>query len=379
MPQALVTWKTARSLSDAILKRELASAYETACEAGTREASLVYGVFLSAHRQYRLTADHLVTHFARWPADEVAGLLLGAFSGCADAGYRARGDALVEQQYQVAGPANWPWAGWWAARLAEQGRVGEAFELAGRALEAYPGAGVAVHARAHAEHELGAGPRSTEFLDDWLKANPQASQARHLSWHAALQSLACGDFADTRRRANDALEHGDVGMRSAANWRLLLAGEVPARRCDLAHVRELLHAPEGVAEVFHTFNLALALACEAAGDDLYRLAGRAARDARPEYRDALAPVVLALAHVTSGRSQAAVELLSGLGDQVERIGGVRVEREIIQDTLARALTDVGQHVRAAELLHHRITGRRHHAYEDLLLRPTATSSPSSTR
>ncbi|MFJ2913496.1 hypothetical protein ACIO8F_29650 [Streptomyces sp. NPDC087228] len=63
----------------------------------------------------------------------------------------------------------------------------------------------------------------------------------------------------------------------------------------------------------------------------------------------------------------AVDLLSSLGEKAERIGGVRVEREIIQDTLARALVDAGQHVRAAGLLHHRTTTRHHHTYEDLLL------------
>jgi hypothetical protein len=62
-----------------------------------------------------------------------------------------------------------------------------------------------------------------------------------------------------------------------------------------------------------------------------------------------------------------VDLLTGLGEEVERIGGVRVEREIIQDTLARALADTGEHARAAGLLHHRTITRRHHTYEELLL------------
>ncbi|WP_406140266.1 hypothetical protein OH828_26865 [Streptomyces anulatus] len=40
-----------------------------------------------------------------------------------------------------------------------------------------------------------------------------------------------------------------------------------------------------------------------------------------------------------------------------------MEREIIQDTLARALIDSGDPARAAALLHH------HYSYEDLLLAP----------
>ena len=107
-----------------------------------------------------------------------------------------------------------------------------------------------------------------------------------------------------------------------------------------------------MAEIFHTFNLALALAVEAATDDLHLLARRAATDARPDFREVLAPVVQALAEVTAGRPRAAAALLSDLGEKAERIGGVRVEREIIQDTLARALIDAGEPTRTAELLHH---------------------------
>ncbi|MEU3707984.1 hypothetical protein AB0E82_37585 [Streptomyces anulatus] len=94
---------------------------------------------------------------------------------------------------------------------------------------------------------------------------------------------------------------------------------------------------------------------EAATDDLEILARKAAADSRPDYREVLAPVVKALAEITAGRPRAAVSLIEPLGERVERIGGVRVEREIIQDTLARALIDSGEHTRAAALLHHRTT------------------------
>ncbi|MFJ4923519.1 hypothetical protein [Streptomyces sp. NPDC088725] len=374
--RALLVLATSGGLSDLELREELVIAHRDALSAGARSVSLVHGVFLYAHRQYRMTADHLVTHFARWPADEVAALILDAFHACGDTGYRAHGDALAERQYALAGPDSWVWASRMAWTRVEQGRVEEAYELAEHALARYPRSGLAAHARAHAEQEYGAGPASTAFLDGWLAADPQAMQFKHLNWHAALQSLACGDFADARRRADEVLDHADVGMRSATNWRLLLAGQTPARRCDLDHVRTLLTAPGGMAEVFHTFNLALALAVEAATDDLYALAGRAAGDDRADYREVLAPVVRALADVTAGRPRSAVDLLTGLGKRTERVGGVRVEREIIQDTLARALIDTGQHADAAALLHHRTTTRRHHTYEDLLLipRPALTTA-----
>ncbi|OKJ09299.1 hypothetical protein AMK19_18335 [Kitasatospora sp. CB01950] len=370
--RALLMLATGGGLSDEVLREELVVAHRDAQEADARSASLVYGIFLYTHRQFRLTADHLVTHFARWPGDEVASLMLDAFHACGDVDYRAHGDALVERQYALAGADSWPWTGRLAWTRAEQGRAEEALELAGHTLARFPRAGLAAHARAHAEHELGAGPGSTRFLDRWLAGDPQAAQFKHLNWHAALQSLACGDFADARRRADEVLGRADVGMRSATNWRLLLAGQEPAGRCDLDHVRGLLTGPGGMAEVFHTFNLALALAVESATGDLEALARRAAGDTRPDYSEVLAPVVQALAHVTAGRPRAAVDLLTRLGGQIDRIGGVRVEREIVQDTLARALVDTGEHARAAALLHERVTTRRHHTYEDLLLAPAVS-------
>lgn len=369
--RGLLTLTVGDQLDDAELKEQLVIAHRDARAAGEREASLVYGVYLHTHRQHMLTADHLVTHFARWPTDEAAGLLLGAFSACGDAAYRVRGDALVERQSALAGPDSWPWTSWLAAIRAEQGRVREAHGLAEQALALHPRSGVAAHALAHAEHELGAGRPCVDFLDQWLMADGEAMQVRHLNWHAALQSIACGDFPDARRRADTVLARGDIGMRAATNWRLLLIGQAPAGRSDPAHVRELLAAPGGMAEIFHTFNLALALAVEAATDDLHALARRAAADERPDFREALAPVVEALAEVTAGRPHVAAKLLTALGDRVERIGGVRVEREIIQDTLARALVEAGDPARAAALLHTRTTTRHHHTYESLLLAPPA--------
>ncbi|MFE4055080.1 hypothetical protein ACFXP3_02015 [Streptomyces sp. NPDC059096] len=374
--RALLMLATGDGLSDTTLRDELVVAHRDARAAGERSMSLVYGVFLHTHRQYRLTADHLVTHFARWPGDEVAGLLVDAFHACGDAGYRTHGDTLVERQYAAAGADSWLWTSRMAWVRAEQGRPVEAYELAGTALAHCPRSGLAAHARAHAEQELGAGPVSTAFLDRWLAADPHALQFRHLNWHAALQSLACGDFADARGRADAVLDRTDVGMRAATNWRLLLAGQRPAHRSEPDHVRELLAAPGGMAEVFHTFNLALALAVEAATDDLYALARRAAADARPDYHEVLAPVVEALADITAGRPHAAVDRLTGPAEWTDRLGGVRVEREIVQDTLARALVDTGAHTRAAGLLHHRTTTRRHHVYEDLLLTPRTVPAPA---
>ncbi|MFE1365640.1 hypothetical protein ACFW84_15550 [Streptomyces anulatus] len=369
LARGLLTLATSERMDDTVLRQQLVTAHRDAQTAGEREASLVYGMFLYTHRQYRLTADHLVAHFERWPADEVAALMLDAFPASGDSAYRTYGEGLVELQAALAGPDCWAWVSCLASVRAEQGRVREAHRLAEHALSLNPRSGVAVHALAHAEHELGAGPVSARLLDEWLAKDAQAVQLGHLNWHAALQSIACGNFAAARVRADAALRREDVGMRAATNWRLMLIGQQPAGRSDPDHVRELLAAPGGMAEVFHTFNLALALAVEAATEDLERLAARTAADPRPDYHEVLAPVVRALAEITAGHPSSAAHLLQALGEKAERVGGVRVEREIIQDTLARALIDSGDPARAAALLHHRTTTRRYHTYEDRLLSP----------
>ncbi|OUC80201.1 hypothetical protein, partial [Streptomyces swartbergensis] len=371
--RALLVWARGDELPEGELKAALASAFEAAKAEGSREASLVYGIFLCALRQYRLAAEHLLKHFADFPADEVAGLMLGAFPASEDPALKRAGDELVERQYQLAGAQSWPWASWLAWTRAEQGRPHDALALAEHALALFPRSGVAVHARAHADHELGAGPQAVARVDEWLAANAEALQVRHLNWHAALQGIAAGDFPDARRRADEVLRRSDVGMRAAVNWRLLLAGQMPARLNEVEHVRALLAEPEGMAEVFHTFNLALALAVESAVEDLSKLTVVVRADERPAYREVLAPVTEALAHVCAGQPGRAVALLEPLAGRVDELEGVRVEREIVQDTLARALADTGQGKRAAALLEDRLSVRRHHRYEDLLLAPSPTT------
>ncbi|MEU7049914.1 hypothetical protein [Streptomyces eurythermus] len=115
----------------------------------------------------------------------------------------------------------------------------------------------------------------------WLSVDPRNLQRRHLRWHAVLQSLAAGDLDDARRRADTELHDSDVGMRAATDWRLLLIGKAPARLTDLAHIHCLLAEPGGWAQVFHTFQLALALSVAGDSDGLTALAARAARDSRP--------------------------------------------------------------------------------------------------
>lgn len=129
--RALLALAVGADYSDAVLRDQLIRAYADAADG--RKKSLVRGVFLHTHRHYRLAADHLVGHFARYPADPPAVLLLSAFALAGDLHYREQGHRVVEQQYALAGSESWPWVSWLAVTRAEQGRVQQALELADQA------------------------------------------------------------------------------------------------------------------------------------------------------------------------------------------------------------------------------------------------------
>jgi predicted Zn-dependent protease len=376
--RAMLTLAVGEGYTDEVLREQLVQAHGDA--APGQEKSFVRGVFLHTHRHYQRAADHVLAHVARYPTDPAALLLVSAFELSGEVNYRDKGHQLVERQHGLAGRDSWPWMSWLAATRAEQGRAPEALELAERALKVYPRSGVAAHARAHAVHELGAGQEAITWLDEWMAPDPGLVQRRHLHWHAALQALASGDLAEARRRVNTELGRRDVGMRSAVNWRLLLIGAAPADIVAAEQARRLLSEPGGMVEVFHTFQLALALAVAGDHDALAELSATAAKDSRPDYAQVLAPVAAALAHLLNERPAEAVTLLSALGSNIERLGGVRLEREIVQDTLARALVDAGEPDRAARLLDERIHTRHGHSYEHQLLAPTSENPqvPGST-
>ncbi|NYV77664.1 hypothetical protein HW445_25555, partial [Streptomyces sp. UH6] len=174
--RALSVWARADSFDEAGLKSRMVTAFELAKAEGPRETSLVYGIFLCALRQDRLAAEHLLRHFADFPADETAALMLHAFGGVTDPDLRRAGAELVERQARLAGPESWLWAQWTAWTRVEQGRTDEGVEAAERALSLFSRAGRAVHALAHADHERGAGPQAVARTDGWLLRNPGASQ-----------------------------------------------------------------------------------------------------------------------------------------------------------------------------------------------------------
>jgi hypothetical protein len=374
--RAVAAWLAGDTLPDAELRRQMVRAQIDAAGAGLRERSLVHAFNLYAHRHHHTAAIHLAHHLERFTADPLAVPLLGAFELAEDTGLIEQGQVVTARQYALSdADQDWAWAAALAAVRAEQYRLQEAEHLARHALRAQPRSGPAAHALAHVMHLRGAGQDCVAFIDAWLAADPGVPQRPHLQWHAALQCLANGDIQQARHRADTELATSDVGMRSQINWRLLLTGHAPAHLVQADHARSLLAEPGGMTSVFHTFQLALALAVAGDAAALDRLANATGTDPRPAFRQVLTPVVQALAAMTAGHPAQATRLLEPLHQQITKLGGVTIEREIVQDTLARALILSDRPRHAADLLYHRRTTRTRHHYEDLLL--SAPTPPAS--
>lgn len=346
---------------DVDVAAHLRTALRTASRATVRERSFVAAV----SARVRGAHDHqprLLRHIAEHPRDALAlniAVPTIAFGGAVQVPEQAW--ALVESARPAFGSDPW-YAGLLAFIRQEQGRFDEAGRLAGGALDADPAAGHAAHAMAHVFYETGQHQDGLRWLDGWIAGNRRtAFHPSHYSWHAALHELSMGDAAAVRRRYDRELAPGAVqGVRALVDsasllWRARLAGSWPdALPIDavLSVVdEELLVRPHSPFMAMH-----VAVARAAQGDaTALRLLGRhAVLDDRPVYRELVALLAAAMAALVDGRADRAAELLLQLMPQVDRFGGSKAQREVIEQTMLVALVEAGRLDAAQNLVQHRL-------------------------
>ncbi|WP_369215338.1 hypothetical protein [Streptomyces flavofungini] len=347
--------------------RELRRAFHDGVSASGRESSLIQVLHLRAQRRTAELADHLVEHLALYPADPLALRLV--YSTClasTDPARRAWSADLIERQAAAAPRDSWPTMAALAFLRAEQHRCQEAAALAHQALDIEPACTPAAHVLLHVHHDTGAAAAGLSLVETWLTKHPHTPR-RHFRWHAALHALATGDLTRARHWTAKEFTAQDVAARSSLNWRLHLTGQDPAAPLSAEDARALLADEDrAMATVWNAFHIALALAVAGDAEGLDRLARHARRRNRPAYADVLAPAVDALALLLRGQPGQAAGLLAGLRHRVWLLGLTRPEAEILEDTLARALSADDRPDEAAELLHHRMDTRTTHAYERML-------------
>jgi tetratricopeptide (TPR) repeat protein len=337
-------------------RAHLRAALRAAFRATDRERSFVDVV----SSRLRRASDHqawLLHHLAEHPRDALALNLAVptiAFSGSVEVPEQAW--ALVEAARPVFG-SDWWYAGLLAFVRQEQGRFAEADELAMGALAAEPGAGHAAHALTHVFYETGRHAEGLRWIDRWIQINQgSAFHPSHFSWHAALHELALGDETAVRLRYARELSPSSVqGVRALVDsasllWRARIDGSWPgAMPIDevLSGVDEqLLVNPPTPFVAMHA-----AVALAARGDAVgLRLLGRnAALDDRPDYQEIVVPLAAAMAALVDQRPDRAAQILLRVMSEVERFGGSKAQREVIELTLLHALTEAG-HARAAQQL-----------------------------
>ncbi|MFC8517017.1 FAD/NAD(P)-binding protein [Streptomyces sp. NPDC057257] len=360
--------------ADVDVPRALAEAQRSAGErADERERSFVDAVTRRVHGD---GGDYaLVRHLDAHPADALAlaaAVPTIAFSGVTDL-EDDQALRLVERTSPVY-DGHWFHTSLLAFLRQEQGRLGEAGELARRALASEPASGHAVHALAHVHYESGAHEAGRDWLDRWVSGRGRGAVHRaHFSWHIALHELALDDPAAVRRRWFAQLAPGRVvtGVRALVDsgsllWRARLSdswrGELPTADVLDTVARDVLERP---VTAFTALHAAVALA--AAGDlaALHRLRDHAS-GADEVQREVIVPLCEAFVALVEERFVAAARGLDALLPVLRRVGGSAAQREVVEETLLYTLVAAGRCEDAGRLLDARL--ERQHAPRDRRLR-----------
>lgn len=263
--------------------------------------------------------------------------------------------------------------------LGEQGHLDEAGTMAEQALGLCPTSVTAAHLRSHVHYETADHAGGLAWLDDFRATmDPRGDYVHHLGWHAALHVLALGDGAGVLTRlAELAGPDCDEFRHVVDNGPLLM-------RCRLVGLLDRDEDPTGgragfvpdawlardLPSMYLAFHAAVGLAVQHRADDLRTLAARAARMATPGLPELLAPLATALADDLEGETARAVDGLLALHPTMDRWGGSRAQRDVVDDMLIDAAVRGGRPEVAAALLTER-TQRRDNLWDFRALRTLA--------
>jgi tetratricopeptide (TPR) repeat protein len=345
---------------------EFSAARELAVEPIDR--SLTSAVKVLADQGPRVAADGLVKHAQAFPDDLLGGLLrYSALVMSGVTGNRARAVGLVESDAaRLSG--NWRFDSLLAMVREEQRRYDEARALAERTLVEQPDNAPAAHVITHVNYETGEHEAGITWLDEWSSNRSMLFYGKHFPWHNALHALALGDIDAAMERFHQQIGPSALVDAGSLLWRCHLAG-ANVHQEGLEAAVAATPAVNALPTPFVVFNACLALAAAGDSDTLGSLIRRLEIDERPAFADLISPIAKSLLAMVEGRPDDAVTLLVPLDGDVPRLGGSDAQREVVQDTLIRALVAAEQFERAEGLLRSRLE-RRPHALDDQLLKLT---------
>lgn len=349
----------------------LAAVREVAAGLTEREAShLAFLELVFAGRTDAAIAA-LNQHLATWPRDAVV------LSTAANPNGLIGSSGRLGQKHQIAALldslaphyGNDPWfLAHHAMGLSEDGQLAAARPKIERAVAMKSDNAHGAHGFAHVCYESGEPDTARAYLSEWLPTYPRDGFFHgHLSWHFTLIELQTGRWEDALQRYRDAIlldQHSGgpqqrISDGAAFLWRSELAGhprDAAAWRALHAYAKEALPQPGN-----GLYDLHVILAMAVMGDD----AGLAARMSRTEalaregrypsgaYLPAVARGVVAFER---GDFAGAIDALTPLAGQNERIGGSRAQHDLIEFTLLRACLAADRSEEAQRLLDARRPG-----------------------
>lgn len=240
---------------------------------------------------------------------------------------------------------------WWflcqhAFAQMEAGQTGPAADNIERALALKPDSAHSAHVRAHLYYENGETEAGFDYIHGFWSEYPETAYLHcHMSWHVALWALARGEVAQMwsvfdrsvgpQRSAAPPL---NVLTDSAALlYRAAAAGvEVaPERWRQVSDYAARMFPKPGLA--FADVHAALAHAMSGQTERLETVIDGAKGPAAPVV-SALAQSFRALAAQDPGQ---AVQLMTGVMSEHERIGGSRAQRDVLEIALVSALLGAG--------------------------------------
>ncbi|MBI3507845.1 MAG: tetratricopeptide repeat protein [Proteobacteria bacterium] len=331
-------------------KSAMARARELAPKLKGREANHVAAIGLVLDGQGPLALDAIRAHLREWPRDAMAlspcvGVFgLYGFSGLAhrSASLRALLDGLAPQYGE-----DWWFLAMQAFAHVETGDIESGRTKVTKALAQNPRDAHAMHILAHVHYEAGEVAEGRRKLADFVVGYPRAGLLHcHINWHRALWALVAGDMGEAWKLYDMSVAPDSIWgpalnvLTDAASFLLraeLMGAKPPAGAWEkVASYAKREFPRPGLA--FVDVHAALAAAMT---DDTAELEARAAGTRGPA-QPVVALAAKGFAAFAKKDWSTAIDTLSAMLPEHERLGGSNAQRDLFEETLLAAYRHAGK-------------------------------------
>jgi len=343
----------------------LAGAKAVATGLPEREASHVafFDLVFAGRIENAIAALH--AHLTAWPRDALV------LSTAANPNGLIGASGRIGQKHQIAvlmdslaphyGDDFW-FLAHHAMALSEDGQLAAARPKIERSVAANPNNAHGAHAFAHVCYESGQRDTARAYLSSWLATYPRAGFFHgHLSWHLSLCELQAGNWDAALHLYRDAMvidRHSGGPQQKMSDgaaflWRSELAGhsrDKAAWRALYNYADSTLPRPGAGLVDLHVILAQAVMGDDAALDVRARQMEELAREGRYPSGSYLPAVSRGFAAFERGDYSAAIEALTPLAGESERIGGSRAQHDLIEFTLLKAYLEAGRLEEARQLL-----------------------------